>query len=276
MAGLWRRAYLGTGLPDRYKPEYRERLLGLSSRVCILYTETKQTPVNATLVKLESAPDLVDQVYRALLDAISDGSFAPGQRITQEDIAAQLSVSRQPVLQALRLLKKDGFVLDAPGRGVQVAPLDAAWMGQVYAVRGALDALAARLAARSRHRIDPELIANGRAAARGQDVKAMIDADLAFHEAIYTGSGNPLISQSAMTHWRHLRRVMGAVLQSSAQRSSVWDEHEAIAQAIADGDALRAVVLIDHHSEQASAKLTARLADHLTHPVVDHPTEHLG
>ena len=218
------------------------------------------------LVKLETAPDLVDQVYRALLDAISDGSLAPGQRITQEDIAAQLAVSRQPVLQALRLLKKDGFVLDAPGRGVQVAPLDAEWMGMVYEVRGALDALAARLAASRHARIDRKLIEQGRKAARGKDVKAMIDADLAFHEAIYAASQNPLITQSAQQHWRHLRRVMGAVLQSTQQRATVWDEHEAIADAIAAGDAKRAVTLIDHHSEQASAKLTARLAEHLSTP----------
>ena len=46
----------------------------------------------------------------------------------------------------------------------------------------------------------------------------MIDADLAFHDAIYAASGNPLIEQSAHLHWRHLRRVMGAVLQQSAQR----------------------------------------------------------
>ena len=43
--------------------------------------------------------------YGRLLDAISDGSLAPGERLTQEDIAAKLAVSRQPVLQALRLLK---------------------------------------------------------------------------------------------------------------------------------------------------------------------------
>ena len=62
--------------------------------------------MTAHLVKIESAPDLVDQVYRSLLDAISEGSLAPGERITQEDIAEKLAVSRQPVLQALRLLKK--------------------------------------------------------------------------------------------------------------------------------------------------------------------------
>ena len=213
----------------------------------------------AQLLKLETAPDLVDQVYRALLDAISEGSLAPGQRITQEDIAEQLAVSRQPVLQALRLLKKDGFVHDAPGRGVLVAPLDVGWMLSVYEVRGALDALATRLAARQRAQLDPRLIEQGRKAARGKNVKAMIDADMAFHDAIYTASGNPLIGQSALQHWRHLRRVMGAVLREERQREAVWDEHEAIANAISAGDADAAVRLIEQHSQHAGGNLAARL-----------------
>ncbi|HNK19919.1 MAG TPA: GntR family transcriptional regulator, partial [Piscinibacter sp.] len=98
--------------------------------------------MNAPLLKLHVAPDLVDQVYQALLGAIADGTLAPGARLTQEEIAQQLAVSRQPVLQALRQLKQDGLVLDAPGRGVQVAPLTAAGTAAVYQVRGALDALA--------------------------------------------------------------------------------------------------------------------------------------
>lgn len=211
------------------------------------------------LVKLETAPDLVDQVYRRLLDAISDGSLAPGARITQEDVARQLAVSRQPVLQALRLLKKDGFVADAPGRGVVVAPLDPEWILKVYQVRGALDALAARLAAARRFRLDAKLIEQGRKAARGRNVKAMIDADMAFHNAIYAASQNPLIEQSAHAHWRHLRRVMGAVLQQSRQREAVWDEHEAIARAIAGGNGDGAARLIEQHSRRASDNLSARL-----------------
>jgi DNA-binding GntR family transcriptional regulator len=176
-------------------------------------------PVTAHLVKLQSAPDLVERVYGALLDAISEGSLAPGARFTREEIAAQLDVSRQPVLQALRLLKKDGLVLDAPGRGVIVAPLDAGWIAQVYEVRAALDTLAARRAARGRH------------------IKAMIETDMAFHNAIYAASGNPLIGRSAQLQWVHLRRVMGAVLQSSRPGEALWDEHEAIATAIVAGDA---------------------------------------
>jgi DNA-binding GntR family transcriptional regulator len=220
----------------------------------------------AHLVKLQAAPDLVEQVYRALLDAISDGTIAPGARLTQETIAADLAVSRQPVLQALRLLKKDGLLLDAPGRGVLVAPLEPSRIAQVYEVRGALDALAARLAAQRRAVLDPRLVQRGRHAARGRDIQAMVEADVAFHRAVYDASGNPLIARSAETHWMHLRRVMGAVLQQSPQREALWDEHEAIAGAIARGDAVRAARLIDHHGRQASANLQARLADVLTPP----------
>ena len=225
----------------------------------------------AQLLQLEAAPDLVDRVYRSLLDAISEGSLAPGERITQEEIAQQLAVSRQPVLQALRLLKKDGFVQDAPGRGLQVVPLDPAAIRDIYQVRGALDALAARLAAGRRFRIAPEVLEAGRAAARGDDVPAMIDADLAFHQAIYEAAGNPLIGASAQLHWRHLKRVMGAVLQEMRQREAVWDEHQAIADAIAAGDAERAGRLIEDHSLQASSSLAGRLDQVLRSTAIPDP-----
>lgn len=59
-----------------------------------------------SLAKIPNRTDYVDEVYKSLLDAISAGVLAPGERITQEDLAEKLNVSRSPVLQALRLLKK--------------------------------------------------------------------------------------------------------------------------------------------------------------------------
>lgn len=214
-------------------------------------------------IQLTTAPDLVEQVYARLLDAISEGSLQPGARLNQEDLAAGFSVSRQPVLQALRLLKKDGFVEDAPGRGVQVTQLEVQWIAQVYQVRGSLDALAVRLASERGAQIDQEVIRQGRALSPSGDVQAMIQADLAFHRAIYQASGNPLIEQSIKLHWHHLKRVMGAVLQSSHQRHTVWDEHEAIANAIAAGDADGAVRLVQKHAHEASVQLTARLSERI-------------
>ncbi|MCU0761836.1 MAG: GntR family transcriptional regulator [Hydrogenophaga sp.] len=226
------------------------------------------------LIRLEAAPDLADQVYRALLDAISTGALKPGQRITQEELAEQLAVSRQPVTQALKLLKKDGFVQNAPAaagpagrsRGLQVTPIDVHWIAQVYEVRGALDMLAVRLAASRRTPIDPALMAQGRHAVARGDIGAMIDADLAFHTALYRAAGNPLIEQSALLHWHHIRRAMGEALQSNLLREPVWDEHEAIAQAVSRGDVRQAERLMQAHCSHASAHLGQQMQEHAPDP----------
>jgi len=221
--------------------------------------------------QLPARLDYVDAVYKALLDAITDGSLAPGLRITQEQIAEQMNVSRSPVLQALRLLKKDGLVQDAPGRGVQVTPLSVDWIAKVYEVRGVLDGLAARLAAERGARLDPGLLADGLRASEGTDIKALIDADLAFHTAIYEASGNALIHESAYLHWVHLRRVMGAVLQVSAQRRHIWDEHQAIADAIHARDGALAARLAERHSSNARANVVERLGRVLESPPQSSP-----
>jgi DNA-binding GntR family transcriptional regulator len=210
------------------------------------------------LNKLPARTDYVEAVYKALLDAISDGSLPPKTRITQEEIAEQMNISRLPVLQALRMLKNDGFVEDAPGRGLQVTALNIEWIDKLYEVRGALDSLAAKLAAQKKCVIDPALIKYGRSVSEKGDVSALIDADIAFHSAIYEASENPLIAKSAHLHWAHLRRVMGAVLQSS-QGSTIWDEHQAIADAIKNGDQQKAAELSELHTVRARKNLIRQL-----------------
>lgn len=215
--------------------------------------------MTSKLIQIPSRTDYVEEVYKVLVDAICEGSLAPGTRLTQEEIAEQLSVSRSPVLQALRLLKKDGLVKDAPGRGVLVAPLDLQWLSNLYEIRGTLDVLAARLAADRRTRLDPELIIRGRQSSLNTDIRAMIDADMAFHFAVYAASGNPLIGETARIHWVHLRRVMGATLQASGQRATIWDEHEAIASAIEAGNSAAAVEYSEFHTQRAHEHLVAEL-----------------
>jgi len=224
----------------------------------------------SSISRIEFAPDLTEQVHQRLLNAICDGDLAPGTRITQEELAASLDVSRQPVLQALRLLKKDGFVIDAGRRGLMVSPLDAQVIADVYEVRAVLDGLAARRAALARVRLDPKVIAAGREAAAGQHVAPMIDADIAFHNLIYAASGNPHIAATAGLHWRHIRRAMGAVLQSAGVRGTVWDEHEDILQAINGGDAALAERLARDHGERAGQSLAAQLNAYAAEPAVIH------
>ena len=72
------------------------------------------------LQQIEALPDLTDQVYERLLEAICTTQLTPETRVTQQGLAESLNVSRQPVLQALRLLRKDGFVVDADSLPVDV------------------------------------------------------------------------------------------------------------------------------------------------------------
>ncbi len=209
----------------------------------------------ASLRQIAFAPDLTEQVRQRLLDAICSGELAAGARLTQEDLAIRFDVSRQPVLQALRLLKKDGFVIEAGRRGLMVAPLDATSILHVYEMRAVLDGLAARKAAMARANLDPAIIARGRKAVAGGRVSAMIEADSSFHDLIYRASGNPLLPEAVDHHWRHISRAMGAVLQSTRVRTVVWNEHEAIFAAIAAGDADRAEDLARRHAEDAGQNL---------------------
>ena len=77
----------------------------------------------------------VDDLYLVLRDRIIDGVYGPGYRMSQEDLAADLRVSRTPLREALRRLESDGFLIGAANRGMQVAPVANADTEQHYALR---------------------------------------------------------------------------------------------------------------------------------------------
>ena len=206
---------------------------------------------------------LVDSVYQAIRDSICDGLLKPGERITQEGIAERLDVSRQPVGQALVLLRSQGFIRDAGRRGVMVSPLERQTVQDIYEIRSALDQLAARLAAErnSKTLLDHghRLIGEVRENLDGASTTDLVKADMDFHELIYQHSGNGLIQPSLGTYWHHLRRVMAAVIEFGYQRERIWSEHEGILNAIGEGDGDRAATLAKAHVERASHLLTESL-----------------
>jgi DNA-binding GntR family transcriptional regulator len=208
-------------------------------------------------------PDLSERIHDAVLEAICSGELKAGTRLTQEELAQKFGVSRQPVLQAMMLLRREGFLIEAGRKGVQVAPLDMQQVRNLYVVRAALDGAAARLAAANytrelahRGRL---LLDVGRRAAASSNVPASIEADIDFHLFVYEASGNPLIGETAQPHWQHLRRVMAAALSESDLRVSVWDEHEGILRALEAGQVDEAEALCRGHAEQMADILTGRL-----------------
>jgi DNA-binding GntR family transcriptional regulator len=214
---------------------------------------------------LAAQPNLVEQVRDAILDEISSGRLPPGERIIQEQIAQALGVSRQPVQQALALLRDQGLLRDAAGRGLVVAPLDPDEVQHMYELREAIEGVAARQAARlsaeRAARQGPALIDAGRKAVAAGSVPRMVAADRKFHQFIYELSGNPLVAPAMAVHWSYSERVMGEVLRRDEKPRDIWDQHEAMLDAIAAGDAERAEALARAHIAQAAAFMTSRLRD---------------
>jgi len=218
----------------------------------------------------EAAPSLYEQVYSSLLDAICAGVLRPGDRLNQDELAARLGVSRQPLTQALTVLRSQGFAHETGRRGLVVAPLAREFFVWLYELRESLDPMAARLAAPRFAALAPEarraqsarahaLLEQGRAALARGDVGALTGADMAFHMWLYEAAGNPLLAETLHLYWNHLRRAMIAVLEPVATRERTWDEHEAILQAVLDGDARRAERLSLRHIRSAARRVTAPL-----------------
>jgi len=212
---------------------------------------------------LTTQPNLVEQVRDAILDEIASGAIAPGERIIQEQIAQALGVSRQPVQQALVLLRNQGVLKDAPGRGLLVSPLDPEYVQQMYDIRAVIEGLAARRAAeRNAERaakVGSSLIEAGHKAVASGSVAKMIAADIKFHEFIYSLSGNPLIATVLETNLTYTQRVMGEVLIRDEKPRDIWDQHDAILQAIAKGDGESAESQLRSHLMQAAGFMVARL-----------------
>ena len=212
---------------------------------------------------LTTQPNLVEQVHNAVLDEITSGQLAPGERIIQEQIAQALGVSRQPVQQALMLLRNQGVLKDAPGRGLVVASLDPEHVRHMYDMRAVIEGMACRRASQINSaqaiKFGPALIEAGRKAVASGSVAKMIAADMKFHEFLYALSGNPLVAPALATHLTYTQRVMGEVLLRDEKPRDIWDQHAQILDAICRQDADRAEVLVRQHITQASGFMVSRL-----------------
>jgi DNA-binding GntR family transcriptional regulator len=217
------------------------------------------------MIPLDPLPSLIDQVYARISEAIIDRTLLPGQRITQNELAEKLGVSRQPVSHALHLLHRQGLVAESGKRGFEVTQLDANRIRQLYEVRGAIDALAARLAA---GRVNEDFVARaeleaaleaGRAIDDTTPLARLIARDVDFHSAIYRLAGNSAIEEMIAPQWPHMRRSMATVLAELDYRQNAWSEHEAIASHILSGNAKAAAVAAEAHAQVAGQTTEERL-----------------
>ncbi|QIZ39022.1 GntR family transcriptional regulator [Saccharopolyspora sp. ASAGF58] len=191
---------------------------------------------------------LRDQVREELQARIADGRLRPGDRIFEQDLAAELGISRVPVREAIRMLQSEGFVDVLPRRrGVFVRGLDRQQAKDLFEVREALEVYAARLAA---ERAEPaevaqlaDLARRAREAHEAGDVDTMSSSNASFHDKLVSLAGNDLMASIL----EPLHGRLAWLFRMNLEPERVCTEHEQLQSAIAAGDADRAAAVAQQH-----------------------------
>lgn len=185
---------------------------------------------------------LSDQVRETLLTRILDGTYQPGDRLVESQIAKELGTSQSPVREALRDLVAMHFVEVEPYKGARVRTIDASEVAQIYPVRAVLEEMAGQLAAPNlKGNVGglEAIFAEMQEAGRRDDLKAFTAADTHFHRVIVEATGNQILLET----WNSLRiesRTFVTTVKlmlSNLGLMSVVEMHRPIIEALRTGDA---------------------------------------
>lgn len=185
---------------------------------------------------MEGGESAASSIEKDLRRAIIELELLPGARLSEQDIATRLGVSRQPVREALIRLANSRLIEIRPHRGTVVARISAREMTEALFVRQSVELAVVAKAARSfdpwqRKRINI-LLAKQEEAAENLDHAAFREHDEAYHVAIATGAGVGIARIAIADMKTHMDRVCNMTLQSEADMQRRVREHQAIMVAI--------------------------------------------
>jgi DNA-binding GntR family transcriptional regulator len=224
-----------------------------------------QVVVLSPLRRLANEPART-RAYAALREAIVAMELPPGARLSENELAAQLGVSRTPVREALIRLRDEQLVEIAPQRGTFVTPISVRGVRDAQFVREALECAAVRLAAERATDDDvTELWAMIDAQHRSRDtgdVEAFYLLDEAFHARLSDLSGHPIASTIAQRAKGHLNRVRRLSLPLPNYIEEMIAEHEAVVTPVAAHDADTAENALRHHLQMVLSELPRIRAEH--------------
>lgn len=209
---------------------------------------------------------LADHAYRQLRAAIVSRELKPGEKLVVRPLEERLQLSPTPIKAALIALEREGFITSVPHRGFFVTEVTAEDMQEIYELREALEAIAARKAA---ERTDREALADRLKTLLDQqfdrveagDLVAYSDLDLDFHRAIWASASNRRLLSAVENLVAQVRFGSGTSSRLEGRLPKALREHVAIIAAIRNGDAAVAAEKSRQHvrlSGEAFAQYFAR------------------
>ena len=200
-------------------------------------------------------------VERAVAQWILTGELSAGEKLTEQELAARLGVSRGPVREALRALAEAGLIQIEPNRGAFVRKIDLNEAIEIHDVYSALEELAARSAARSLSGAQAKelkaLVEAMDAAAEAEDLDRYYALNLSFHQRLVEASGNRRLLRiyNRLLNELHLFRRFGLIQRGQMQRSN--HEHQQILENIAAGDPEGAAQAMRRHTGERRRQMLA-------------------
>jgi DNA-binding GntR family transcriptional regulator len=198
------------------------------------------------------------QIKDVILQRIVSHEYAPGARLVETRIAQELGVSQAPVREALRDLEQLGCVVHEPFRGCSVRAFSAEELLEAFPVRAALEALAARLAAKQVTEEEllqlADLLDTMRAAARRADAHDQSQANAAFHATIVRAARNATLERQ----WSLLEpfsRTYLTVSQPGLDLLALSERHVPILDALRARDGEAAAAAMHRHLMDAAELL---------------------
>lgn len=203
----------------------------------------------------ESAP-LRRKIAARIRDAVHTGVLAPGARLIEKDLCETLNVSRTSLREALRELESEGL-LESGVRGLVVASISEAEARNIYAVRAALEGLAAEQFARQAESADVAalraVLQRLERAYGGSDFPAIISEKEAFYEALCLGARNPVALDLLRRLNSRINRLRALSRSNQSRGIDSLREIRAIVAALEARDPERARTAAIHHVERAAA-----------------------
>lgn len=219
---------------------------------------TPATPFR--LAPLVDQISLQERTYRALRAALLEGRFGAGERIVEARVAAMLGVSRVPVREAMRRLQQDGLLEVRPRGGIYAGSIGPDEADDIYRIRGALEGVAAALAA---ERMSDEELRQlrtildraGEAVARPAGETDVVRLASEFHRAIHTGARSPRLLDALESIYAQVARFRTITLHIPGRPEEAVEGHRGLYEAVAGRDAARAETLMRAHVESARLSL---------------------
>ena len=201
-----------------------------------------------------------ERAYRGMREQILAGILPPGTRLVELQLAAQFNVSRTPVREALKRLTAEGLVATNPLSGLVVREVNGNEVEDIYAIREALDGLAARLAAEratdadlARLRLLMELMGES---ARTEHWQSLVQLNIKFHEVLYAAARNERLAAIGRSLQDGIQRFSSMVFSDVERVAAVLLEHEQVVRALESHDPEAAEVAARRHLSAARRNLS--------------------